>query len=227
MIDMSLTVAAKSDQLTADSLLGRTLTIRITRVSGCDDEQPIAIHFEGDEGKPYKPCKIMRRVIIQVWDRYADAYVGKSMTLYRDPKVRFGAMVVGGIRISHMSGITEPVTLAVMESKKVMKPFTVKPLVAAKPKPEQSAAPAQSQGDREAAFVAKVQANLDKALDEDTVHAICGNKNVMALLANGMDGTKQALNDMVKAALARVSVGDALNDGGFGADTSAPVEAEI
>ena len=206
MIDMSLTVAAKSDQLTADSLLGRTLTIRITRVTGCDDDQPIAIHFEGDEGKPYKPCKIMRRVIIQIWDRYADAYVGKSMTLYRDPKVRFGAMVVGGIRISHMSGITEPVTLAVMESKKVMKPFVVKPLVQEKAKSAPVAEPT---------FIQKVQGHLDAAPDRDSVAAVRGSKAVMAAYGKAPDDVKAALDAMFNAAFARFPEGDSLDDDDF------------
>lgn len=214
MIDMSLTVAAKSDQLTADSLLGRTLTIRITRVTGCDDDQPIAIHFEGDENKPYKPCKIMRRVIIQIWDRYADAYVGKSMTLYRDPKVRFGAMVVGGIRISHMSDITEPVTLAVMESKKVMKPFTVKPLAVEKPKAETPAEPT---------FLDKVQGHLNAAPDRDAVAAVRGSKSVMSAYAKAPDDVKAQLDAMFSAAFARFPDGE-LDDDDF-PGTVSPREA--
>jgi hypothetical protein len=129
MVDMSQTIAPKSDQLNADDLIGRTLTVKVTKVSGCPEpQQPIAVNFEGDNAKPYKPCKSMRRVMVQVWGKDGQSYIGKSMTLYRDPEVVFGGMAVGGIRISHMSDIKEPITLALTASKASRKPFTVKPL---------------------------------------------------------------------------------------------------
>ncbi len=103
MIDLATTIEPKSDQLNADDLIGRTLTIQITKVSkGNTGEQPIDIHFEGDNRKPYKPCKSMRRVMVQVWGRDGAAYVGRSMTIYRDDSVKWGGAEVGGIRISHM-----------------------------------------------------------------------------------------------------------------------------
>jgi len=128
-MDMRDTVAPKSDQMNADDLIGKSKTIKITNVTGTDNaEQPVSIHYEGDNGKPYKPCKSMRRVMIHVWTHQTKEYVGRSMTLYCDPKVKFGGMEVGGIRISHMSHITSPVTMALTASKANKKPFTVQPL---------------------------------------------------------------------------------------------------
>lgn len=67
MTDLSQTIAPKSDQLNADDLIGRTMTIKITRVSRMSEpDQPVAIYFEGDSGKPYKPCKSMRRLLVSV-----------------------------------------------------------------------------------------------------------------------------------------------------------------
>ena len=64
-IDVSKTIAPKSDQLNADDLLGGARTIKITKITKAESpEQPINIFFEGDEGKPYKPCKSMRRVLV-------------------------------------------------------------------------------------------------------------------------------------------------------------------
>ncbi len=54
----------------------------------------------------------MRRVLVMVWGADGTAYVGRRMTLYRDDKVRFGNAEVGGIRISHVSDISQPVTMA-------------------------------------------------------------------------------------------------------------------
>ena len=135
-LDMRDTIIPKSDQLNADDLIGGPLAVRITKVSRANTtEQPIAVSFDGDGGKPYMPCKSMRRVMVTVWGPDASAYVGRSMTLYRDPEVTWGGMAVGGIRISHMSHITEPVVMALTATKKNKKPFRVQPLVIDDPKP--------------------------------------------------------------------------------------------
>lgn len=130
MTDLSQTIAPKSDQLNADDLISGARTITVTKVSASPSspEQPVSIFFEGDNGKPFKPCKSMRRVLVQVWGKDGNTYAGRSMTLYRDPAVLFGGIAVGGIRISHMTNIDEPRTMALTASKASRKPFTVKPL---------------------------------------------------------------------------------------------------
>lgn len=129
MNDLSQTIAPRSDQLNADDLIGGPRTIKVRQVSiskGAD--QPASIFFEGDDGKPYKPGLSMRRVLVKVWGNDTTRYVGRRMTLYRDDKVRFGGVDVGGIRISHMSDIDSVVTMALTDKKGSRKPFTVKPL---------------------------------------------------------------------------------------------------
>src|ERR1700760_592135 len=111
MIDLSHTITAKSDQLNADDLIGNSITIKITALTLDKGEQPLAISYEGDKGKPYKPCKSMRRVLVGVWGKDGNVYIGRLLTLYRDEKVTYGGLNVGGLRISHMSHITDPVTL--------------------------------------------------------------------------------------------------------------------
>lgn len=134
MISILETIAPKSDQLSADDFIGKhPKTIKITKVSIVKGEQPATFNYEGDEGKPYKPGLSMRRVIIHGWGDDATKYVGRSLTLYRDEKVRFGGMDVGGIRISHMSHIDHGFTLALTATRANKKPFTVKPLVVSEP----------------------------------------------------------------------------------------------
>ena len=129
MIDMTKSCEPKSSQLNADSLIGgKSLTIKITKVSGVDGDQPIAISYENDGGKVYMPSKGMRRVLVKVWGNDGATYVGRSLTLFCDDQVMFGGVKVGGIRISHMSEITEPVQLVLTASKTVRKPYTVQPL---------------------------------------------------------------------------------------------------
>jgi hypothetical protein len=50
------------------------------------------------------------------------------MTLYRDPTVKFGGFETGGIRISHLSHIDKPTTMALTATRASRKPFTVQPL---------------------------------------------------------------------------------------------------
>lgn len=128
-MNMLDTIIPKSDQLNADDLIGRDLTIKITNVAiKGGQEQPIAISFDGDAGKPYKPCKSMCRVMVTAWGADSQKYIGRTMTLYRDPKVAWGGMAVGGIRISHMSDIDSALTMALTVTRANKKPFTVRPI---------------------------------------------------------------------------------------------------
>jgi hypothetical protein len=127
--DITATTEPKSDQLNADSLIGgKTLTIKVTQVSLVLGEQPVIINYENDNGRPYKPGKSMRRVLVHCWGADGNNFVGRSMTLYCDEKVTFGGMAVGGIRISHMSNIDKPITMALTTTRSKRAPFTVKPL---------------------------------------------------------------------------------------------------
>lgn len=129
-VNMAQFIAPKSDQINADDLIAGPRTIRITRVTGNEGnaEQPVNVFFDDDSGKPFRPCKSMRRVMVQAWGPDASKYAGRSMTLYRDPKVQFGGMAVGGIRISHMSHIDGELMMSLTASKAKRAPYKVLPL---------------------------------------------------------------------------------------------------
>lgn len=129
-IDISAFIEPKSDQLNADDLIAGPRTITITEVSGSGDaQQPCNVRFEGDGGKPWRPCKTTMRIMAMVWNTtHAQNFVGKSLTLYRDPEVMFGGVKVGGIRISHMSGLSAPRTVVVTESKSKRSQVRIQPL---------------------------------------------------------------------------------------------------
>lgn len=145
---MSDTTAPKSDQLNADDLVSGPKTITITGVEIKMGDQPVSIFYEGDNGKPFKPCKGMRRIMVEFWGDDANAYFGRSLTLYRDPTVTWSGAKIGGARISHMSHIDGPKTTALTISKAVRKPYTVQPLAVEPAKP---AAPEISAADLSAA----------------------------------------------------------------------------
>jgi len=127
--DLTPTIVPKSDQLNAEQLLAGPITIKVTDVRiGSGDEQPVIVHYEGENGRPYKPCKTMRKLLILAWGKDGRQWPGKSMTLFNEPTVKFGSMEVGGIRISHLSHIDRDlqVALTATKGKKVL--HTVKKL---------------------------------------------------------------------------------------------------
>lgn len=128
MIDLSKTIEAKSDQLNADDLLGGPRILKITNVKAGSAEQPVSIFYEGDNGKPWKPSKGMRRALVAAWGPDGSVYIGRTVEVYCDPTVKWAGEAVGGIRISRMSDISNAIvlSLALTRGKKV--PVTIKPL---------------------------------------------------------------------------------------------------
>lgn len=126
--DLSSTVIPKSDQLNADQLITGEMDITVTKVTGGTADQPVIVHYEGDAGRPFKPCKTMRRVLILAWGKDGREWPGRSMRLYHAPEVKFGGSAVGGIRISHMTHIPRDFSVSLSETKGKKVPHTVKVL---------------------------------------------------------------------------------------------------
>lgn len=129
MIDMKPTILAKSDQLNSDDLIAGPITVKILEVrEGSGKDQPISIHYEGDNNRPYKPCKTMRRVLVHAWGDDGQTYVGRFLTLYREPTVKWAGEEIGGLRISHMSDIDQEMTVTTQLTRGKKGPWTVRPL---------------------------------------------------------------------------------------------------
>ena len=127
-MDMTETIAPKSDQLNADDLIAGPRTVTVEKVTPGTPEQPVKIHLLEFPGRPFKPSKTVRRILVAAWGPDADVYSGRRMTLYRDATVRFGGSEVGGIRISHLSHIDRRLTLALTTTRGKRAPFVVEPL---------------------------------------------------------------------------------------------------
>lgn len=130
MIDMSKTIIAKSDQLNADDLLGGPRILLVTTVveTGKDD-QPIAIHYQGDDGKPYKPNLGMRRALCLCWGNDAEQYAGREIEVYCHSSVTWAGQKVGGIRIKALSDITERKHFSLTIKRGRKEPITIEPIV--------------------------------------------------------------------------------------------------
>ena len=152
-------IAPKSDQKNADDFLAGPQTFTITAEVEYDDaQQPAGLVLDGDTAHPYKPGKSMGRVLTAAWGK--ESYVGRRLTLYTDPSVRFGGQDVGGIRISHMSHITKTLKLNLTKTKGQKQAFTVTPL----PDVKGAAKPANNSEPTEA--------DVTAATDLDTLRAM-------------------------------------------------------
>lgn len=138
MLGITKTIESKSDHLSADDLIGGALTIEITKVSIVNGDRPVVIDYVGGDGRSFLPCKTMRRVMAGAWGVDGNEYIGRHMTLYRDASVVFGGKEVGGIRISHISGISETLKWTLSSSRGKKSLFTVKPLDIVNQKQEQA-----------------------------------------------------------------------------------------
>ena len=121
-------IVPKSDQLNADDLLTGPITVTITGVRRGDKEQPVIIEIVGHQ--PYKPCKTMRRVLVATYSDDPAQWIGQQMTLYCDPEVKFGGVKVGGIRVSHLSGLTEPRSFMLTQTRGKRTEVLIKPIAA-------------------------------------------------------------------------------------------------
>jgi hypothetical protein len=139
-MDITATLEAQSSQLNTDDLIAGAKTITITKVSAGSAEQPVAVSFEGDSGKPWYPCKSMRRVLVAAWGADASQYVGRRVTLFRDPGVTYGGIQVGGIRVSHLSDLDGPLSIALTVTRQKRSLYKVEPLPAS---PASPASPAE------------------------------------------------------------------------------------
>lgn len=127
-MNLTESIAPKSDQLNAEDLLSGSRTVQVESVTKGTAEQPVNIHLVEFPGRPFKPSKTVRRILVAAWGAEAAQYTGRRMTLYRDPAVRFGGQDVGGIRVSHLSHIDKRLTIALTVTRGRRAPYVVEPL---------------------------------------------------------------------------------------------------
>lgn len=132
-LDMRATITPNSDQLNYEDFTAGPRTYTITKVTAGTREQPVFIHLDGANGRTYRPSKSMRRIIVAAWGADAKAYPGRSLTLYGDPNVTWAGKPVGGIRISHLSHISEQMHVPISTARGKRETFTVDPLPASQP----------------------------------------------------------------------------------------------
>lgn len=124
------TIIPKSDQINYDDLAnGIKRRVKVVSLKRGGDDQPVRVVIEdattAEKLRDYVPCKSMRRVLIAAWgDKGAD-WVGKVIELYGDPSVKWAGEAVGGLRISALSDIAKPFTIALTATRGSRKQTTI------------------------------------------------------------------------------------------------------
>jgi hypothetical protein len=172
-VDIGSTLAAKSDQLDAIELI-HPRTIRVRAVTAGSKEQPINVWFDGDDDRPFRPSKTVRRLLCAAWGTNGADWVGRSMTIYNDPTVRYGGIEVGGVRVSHVSHISAPIKAMLPVTRGKFKEHVILPLKAevrsvkpAERPPLDLAPPTESD-----AVLADLIRRMNEAADMDQLAAI-------------------------------------------------------
>ena len=131
--NLSDTIEPKSDQLNADDLLGGSRVITITKVVRYDENGvgAFALNYEGDSGRPFKPCKTMRKIIIHEWGADGDKFIGQQLNLYNDESVIYAGKDVGGVRISHMTGIQKTLKVSLNATRGRKQQYIIEPMQSA------------------------------------------------------------------------------------------------
>ena len=124
------TIKPKSDQLNADDLVGTERTIQVEHVELVNNpQQPVNIYYFGGDGRPFKPCLTVRRILIALWGDNQDVWPGRFMNLYVDPTVSYGKQKnIGGIRVNAVSHIPSAATLKLTKTRGIKQEFTIQPI---------------------------------------------------------------------------------------------------
>lgn len=125
---MKITAEPRSDQWNAEDFMAGPRTFTIAGVKAGGAEQKYDIELVEGEGRVWRPPLTMLRVLIAAWGDNGKDWVGRRVTLFRDPSIKFGPTEVGGIRISHLSHIDKPLAVSLTVTRGRRAPFRVQPL---------------------------------------------------------------------------------------------------
>lgn len=127
---MRITTEPRSDQWNAEDFIGGPRTFTIAGVKVGSAEQKYDIELVEGEGRAWRPPLTVLRILVAAWGDETAQWVGRKVTLYRDPTISFGRDKVGGIRISHMSDLPgdKPFSIMLSESRAKRANHVVRPL---------------------------------------------------------------------------------------------------
>lgn len=194
-MDLTESIAPRSDQVNADDLIAGPITYTIREVRQGAAEQPFDFMLV-ETDRAYRPSKTMRRLIVAAWGPDAKEYPGRRLTLYREPSIKFGGATVGGIRISAMSHISKRIEEKFQTTRGKRETFTVDPL------PDAPAEPTPAE------LAAQIASALHDATTEAEVREWGNRAHARNLLDLSPSGSQGTLREMVQSRLAALAAAE-------------------
>lgn len=125
---MKVAIKKNTDQLNFEDFLGGvTMNVTIAAVEEGRKEAQYDIAIVGDDRYWRPPATVLKQLKLAYGEEGAD-WVGKHATLYGDPDVKMKGVKVGGIRVSHISHISKPLTTSLTITRGQSAVFTVQPM---------------------------------------------------------------------------------------------------
>lgn len=132
---MKITAEPRSDQINAEDLVSGPRVFTIAGVKSGKATQKYDIDLVESPGRCWRPPLTMLRVLLKAWGDDSGEWIGRRVRLFTDPTVTFGNTTPGGIRISHLSHIDKPLSLALTVKRGSRAMYSVEPLVESAPVP--------------------------------------------------------------------------------------------
>jgi hypothetical protein len=127
-------IVSKSDQLNAEDLLSGPMLLTVTKWERTGKkDQPLSLHYAGVDGRVFKPCLTMRKVLAYGWGDDMDHWIGRDLVVFNDPEVKWGGAEVGGVRIGEMSDIKSGFKLSLTTARGKKTVYVVKKIEGASP----------------------------------------------------------------------------------------------
>lgn len=183
---MTQAIVPKSDQLNSEDLLAGPVTVTIVDVRAGNTEQPVVIDLVEFPGRPFKPSKTVSRILVAAWGRDSSAYVGRKLTLFRDPTVKWAGEAVGGIRLEAMSHIDRALEVSLTVTRGRKTPHRIQPL-----RERDWAAELTQAGTNPDALLALGKAAKDANAPADTLGRIRAAYNAATRTNSGAEGGEE------------------------------------
>lgn len=127
---MKIRIVRKTDQWNNEDFTDGSRIFTVSHVTEGREQAPYDIHFSDGDGKCWRPSNGMLELLVNLWGNEAQTWTGRKVELFRDPTVKIGRDVVGGIRVRSMSHIDKAMSPPITVSRGTKKPYTVQPLPA-------------------------------------------------------------------------------------------------
>lgn len=122
---MRIDTEPRSDQWNADDFVDGSRMFTVEKVTVGSAEQKYDVHLVEGQGRVWRPPVTVLRLLKAGWGNDGSVWPGHRVILYRDPTIKFGRDVLGGIRVSHASHIDAPIVEKLTSTRGKREQYTI------------------------------------------------------------------------------------------------------